>query len=364
MKDITYNDPFKYYLLTEIGNFYFQPEQGQTSAEMYVSAWGDDLNGKQIDEILLDEETIYGTEHDIILYDIQDLIRDFMKKHHLLVATVQIEVDGTETEFGVVFQEHEKISSIEDLSKTFLVSSDIKIYYGIPQNETFYSIGMQSEGEANIIATVLVETLSGEKFTFTENFRRSFTKNCEVMQLTPNFTAILEDAKQINQDAIRLLSVAFSQNDRYMLWIFDHASMLAPNNCFCFFNNFGVLESMWLKGVTTETVKALHSVTVSSHRQLIYDETAERSFKFTSAALSKSMERVLREFIKSGRFYLYMGTKICEAVSNEATFERDDNIKDVNIAEFEFSLVDMIVFTETFGDHTRIFSDTYNLVYG
>lgn len=364
MKDIIYNDPFRYYLLTEIGNFYFHPGQDQTSVEVYISGSGDDLNGKHIEEILLDEETIYGTTQSIVVYDLQELIRDFMKKHHLLVATIQVQIDGIETKFGVVFQNYENIKSIEDISKTFLISSEVKIFFGIPQNEIFYSIGMRAEGEANIEATVLAETLSGEKFTFKENFKRTFTKDCEVMQFTPDFTAILEDAKQINQDAFRLLSVAFTQNDRYMLWIFDHASMASPNNCFCFINNFGVLESMWLCGVKKESIKASHSVTVSSHRQLAYDETAERSFKFSSAALTKSQEKVMKEFIKSGRFYLYIGSVLREAITSDATFEWDDNIKDVNFAEFEFSLVDMNVFTDNSGVRTRIFNDTYNIIYG
>lgn len=224
--------------------------------------------------------------------DLRSIVEEEMLARAAFHTTVQVvvsasngNVTASSATARVVFCRHalpDATSATSFLSTHFLTTCTVRQQ---PRSIPISLYGMAAAGETISLAAVyIVERSNGEKKTLSQTISNTTYSTAASFYFSATTTQLLQRARTLQSDTIRLLAVTIWAGYRSSTFFFTDTD---PDFSFLYLNPFAIFETLPVTGITRTLDEKTFSTATLARTIVHYDIQNERTYRTLLAALTE-----------------------------------------------------------------------------
>lgn len=334
-------------------------------ADVIISAEGD---------VLL-QERYYAYEGVAHIYNVSELVENYMKSCGVSYANLKIEVLDSEGNINdtdsirIIFCNRSIVtdSAADYIQENFLTSSNER---RTPKNAIHYLFYYSAKDESVECKINYAVRLENDQ-VITSNMTVSSDESTDlgIRRIKIAQSSIIQDAAEnnnVNPNGISLLTFTASTGQRSVTFWTDNS--LALGDAFYFKNCFNAWDVIYLNGLTSAKTDVEVEKAVVENKHLLYDRRVDKSHEIKVRGLSAADETAIEQLVSSHQVMKCIGLaeghdgNFKEILITDSTCEIDDDDENLNDISFKWRYADdrPLLFAE---ESKGIFTSQYNIVF-
>lgn len=323
-------------------------------------------------------ERYYPADSMVTLQAYAQIFEDFLRTNDCTHADFRLTVTEPEAEkpadtwwLTLIYcsRRLQGLSDMDFLAGNFLLSSPVK---RIAPGAGFDIPLFAWDGEPDLRTVIYSASVAGSDRSVSGELSDSDYETFQDTDLYSYHYDIPDIIKRIAADkalppaSIVLHSLSVHVGERSCSFFVDH-SLDLHSNCFCFLNDFNLLESVYLPMTSVRKVKNDLSIASVNESSVPYDRSTSVTVEVEAGPLSASETEGVEVFLSSHRIYSVApaddgSQALLPAIIADSTCEISDDSEKLNTVKFKWQLVDdrPTLFRTASG---KIFSPQFNSMF-